>query len=158
MLRSHGGDHLMALLEPPVETSSKTRHLKFVVGALVVLAAVVLYFTFRFYPEQRVVQRFFDALVAGDVKTAYQLWKPQPSYRIQDFLTDWGPHGYYGPVKSYKIIKISRPEGSINSVAVEIAVSPFTPMADASDAEKSRKTRIVTIWMNTEDKSFSFPP
>jgi len=41
---------------------------------------------------------------------------------------------------------------------VEVAVSPYAPMADASDAEKSRKTRIVTIWMNTEDKSFSFPP
>ena len=148
----------MALLEPPVETSSKSRHLKFVVGALVVLAAVALYFTFRFYPEQRVVQRFFDALVAGDTKTAYQLWKPQPSYRMQDFLTDWGPHGYYGPVKSYKIIRISSPKDSSNSVAVEVAVSPFSPMPDASDAGKSRRTRVVTVWMNTEDKSFSFPP
>jgi hypothetical protein len=61
-------------------------------------------------------------------------------------------------VKSYKIIKISSPKDSSNSVAVEVAVSPYAPMADASDAEKSRKTRIVTIWMNTEDKSFSFPP
>src|SRR6266403_95547 len=145
----------MGLLEPPVETSSKTRHLTFVAGALVVLAAVVLYLTFRFYPEQRAAQRFFDALVADDVKTAYQLWKPQPSYRMQDFSTDWGPYGYYGPVKSYKIIKIRAPKGSRNSVAVEVAVSPFSPMPDASDAEKSRRTRVVTVWMNTEDKSFS---
>ena len=77
---------------------------------------------------------------------------------MQDFLTDWGPYGYYGPVKSYKIVKISSPKDSSNSVAVEIAVSPYSPMADASDAEKSRRTRIVTVWMNTEDKSFSFPP
>jgi hypothetical protein len=148
----------MTLLEPPVETSSKTRPLKFVAGALVILAAVVLYFAFRFYPEQRAVQRFFDALAAGDTNTAYQLWKAKPSYRIQDFLTDWGPYGYYGPVKSYKIMKISRPEGSINSVVVEIAVSPFSPMPDPADAEKSRRTRVVTVWMNTDDKSFSFPP
>jgi hypothetical protein len=148
----------MALLEPPVETSSKSRHLKFVVGALVLVAAIALYFTFRFYPEQRAVQRFFDALVAGDMKTAYELWKPQPSYRMQDFLADWGPHGYYGPVKSYKIIKIREPKESRNSVAVEVAVSPFSPMPDTSDAEKSRRTRVVTVWMNTEDKSFSFPP
>jgi hypothetical protein len=148
----------MTLLEPPVETSSKTRPLKFVAGALVILAAVVLYFAFRFYPEQRAMQRFFDALAAGDTNTAYQLWKAKPSYRIQDFLTDWGPYGYYGPVKSYKIMKISRPEGSINSVVVEIAVSPFSPMPDPADAEKSRRTRVVTVWMNTDDKSFSFPP
>jgi hypothetical protein len=148
----------MTLLEPPAETSSKSRHLKFVAGALVVLAAVVLYFAFRYYPEQRAAQRFFDALVAGNTNSAYQLWKAKASYRMQDFLTDWGPYGYYGPVKSYKIMKISRPEGSSNSVVVEVAVSPFSPMPDATDAEKSRRTRVVTVWMNTEDKSFSFPP
>jgi hypothetical protein len=148
----------MTLLEPPVETSSKMRPLKFVAGALVVLAAVVLYFAFRYYPEQRAAQRFFGALVAGDTNTAYRLWKPAPSYRLQDFLTDWGPYGYYGPVKSYKIMKISRPEGSINSVAVEVALSPFSPMPDPRDGEKSRRTRVVTVWMNTDEKSFSFPP
>jgi hypothetical protein len=148
----------MTLLEPPVETSNKTRPLKFVAGALVILAAVVLYFAFRFYPEQRAVQRFFDALAAGGTNTAYQLWKAKPSYRMQDFLTDWGPYGYYGPVKSYKIMKISAASDSTSSVVVEVAVSPFAPMPDATDAEKSRRTRVVTVWMNTEDKSFSFPP
>ena len=148
----------MALFEPPDETSTKRRHLRFVVGALLILALVVLYLTFRFYPEQRAAQRFFDALVAGDTNTAYQLWKAAPSYRQQDFLTDWGPHGYYGPVKSYKIIKISSPDGSNSSVAVEVALSPFSPMPDVSDADKSRRTRVVTVWMNTQDKSFSFPP
>src|ERR1700730_19217921 len=96
----------MALLEPPVETSSRSRVLRFVAVALVLLAVVTLYFTFGLYPEQRAVQRFFDALVAGDMKTAYQLWKPQPSYRMQDFLADWGPYANYGPVKRYKILKI----------------------------------------------------
>jgi hypothetical protein len=43
-------------------------------------------------------------------------------------------------------------------VAVEVAVSPFSPMPDPSDAEKSRRTKVITIWMNTDDKSFSFPP
>ncbi|HLZ90564.1 MAG TPA: hypothetical protein VKQ28_02525 [Candidatus Acidoferrum sp.] len=148
----------MALFEPPDETASKRRHLKFVVGALLILAAGVLYLTLRFYPEQRAAQRFFDALVAGDTNTAYQLWKAKPSYRLPDFLTDWGPYGYYGPVKSYKIMKISSPSDSTSSVAVEVAVSPFAPLPDASDAEKSRRTRVVTVWMNTEDKSFSFPP
>jgi hypothetical protein len=148
----------MTLLEPPVETSSKTRHLKFVAVALVVLAVVVVYLTFRFYPEQRAAQRFFDALAAGDTNGAYKLWKAGPSYHLQDFLADWGANGYYGPVKSYKMLKITAPRDSSNSVAVEVAISPFSPMPDASDAEKSRRTRVVTVWMNTEDKSFSFPP
>src|SRR5260370_13892184 len=142
----------MALLEPPVETSSKTRHLKFIAGALAVLAAVALYFTFRFYPEQRAVQRFFDALVAGDTKKAYELWKPQPSYRIQDFLTDWGPHGYYGPVKRYKIIKISSPKDSSNNVAVENWGRQYDPQGEASGAGKRPERRSVTSWVDKEEK------
>ena len=148
----------MALLDPEVETSNKRRHLVFVTGALVLIAIVALYFTFRYYPEQRAAQKFFDALAANDAAKAYQLWHPQPSYRMQDFLTDWGPNGYYGPVKTYKIIKISAPRDSRNNVALEVALSPFSPMPDASDGEKSRKTRVITVWMNTEDKSLSFPP
>ena len=148
----------MTLLEPPAEPSHKRRHMTFVVGALVLIAAVVLWYSFRFYPEQRAAQRFFDALAAGNTSGAYQLWKPQPSYRAQDFMADWGPYGYYGPVKSYKILHLRTPHGSNNSVEVEVAVSPFSPMPDASDAEKSRRTRVVTVWLNSNDKSFSFPP
>jgi hypothetical protein len=148
----------MTLLEPPAEPSHKRRHMVFVIGALVLIAVVALWYTFRFYPEQRAAQRFFDALAAGDTNGAYQLWKPQPSYRIQDFMADWGPYGYYGPVKSYKISQLSAPRGSSNSVEVQVAVSPFSPMPDASDAEKSRRTRVVTVWLNSHDKSFSFPP
>jgi hypothetical protein len=39
-----------------------------------------------------------------------------------------------------------------------VAISPFSPMPDASEVEKSRKTKIVSVWVLTSDKSFSFPP
>jgi hypothetical protein len=148
----------MALLDPTLEASEKRRHWVFVAFVLALIAVVALYFVFRYYPEQRAAQKFFDTLASGDSKAAYQLWHPQPSYRMQDFLTDWGPNGYYGPVKTYKIIRITAPRDSKNSVALEVALSPYLPMPDASDGEKSRKTRVVTIWMNTDDKSLSFPP
>jgi hypothetical protein len=45
-----------------------------------------------------------------------------------------------------------------NAVAIRVAISPFSPMPDSSDAEKSRKTKIVIVWIVTSDKSFSFPP
>lgn len=148
----------MALLEPPPETSNKSRVLKFVGGALLLIAVIVLYFAFRFYPEQRAAQHFFDAIAAGDFNGAYKLWKPGPSYQMRDFMADWGPYGYYGPVKSYNIVRIHSPEGPSDSVAVEVAVSPFSPMPHEQDAEKSRRTRIVTVWVNSKDKSLSFPP
>lgn len=130
-----------------------------VITATVLVAglAAVLYFVFRYYPEKKVTAQFFDALVAGDTDKAYALWKPTPSYRKDDFLADWGPGGYYGPVKSYKIMSTKAPRKS-NSVEVNVAISPYAPMPPEWDADKSRKTRVVTLWITPEDKSFSFPP
>ena len=146
----------MSLLDPPAAKPDKSRAMAFTVAALAALAVVALYFQFRYYPEKKAAERFFDALVAGDTAKAYELWKPGPSYTMKDFLADWGPQGYYGPVKSYRIVRAKAPSGS-NAVAISAEVSPFSPMPDASDTEKSRKTKVVEVWVLASDKSFSFP-
>jgi hypothetical protein len=147
----------MSLLDPPAAKPEKSRAMAFTIAALTLVTIVVLWFTFRYYPEKKVAERFFNALVAGDMTQAYQLWKPGPSYTMNDFLADWGDQGYYGPVKSYVIDHLRSPRGS-TSVAVTVRVSPYSPMPDPSDAEKSRKTRVVEVWILPRDKSFSFPP
>lgn len=147
----------MSLLEPPVEKPQKSKVMAFTVAALALTLLVVLWFTFRYYPEKKATAHFFDALVAGDINKAYDLWKPSPSYKMSDFTADWGPTGYYGPVKSYKILGAKAPQGG-NSIEVNVAISPFSPMPDASDADKSRKTRVVPLWVLPSDKSISFPP
>jgi len=147
----------MTLLDPPPVTPHKSRAIPFTIAAVVIAAMVTFYFVFRYYPEKKAAERFFDTLVAGNTDQAYQLWKPGPSYTKKDFLADWGPEGYYGPVKSYEILKTSSPRGA-NAVDVRIAVSPYSPMPDASEAEKSRKTKIVSVWVVMSDKSLSFPP
>jgi len=146
----------MSLLDPPADKPDKSRAMAFTIAALTVLALVGLYFTFRYYPEKRAAERFLDALDAGDTTGAYQLWKPGPTYTMKDFLADWGPDGYYGPVKSYKVLHAQAPKGS-NAVAITVEVSPFSPMPDASDTEKSRRTKVVEIWVLTANKSLSFP-
>jgi hypothetical protein len=147
----------MSLLDPPAAKPEKSRALAFTIAALTLVAVVVLWFTFRYYPEKKAAERFFSAVVAGDMAQAYQLWKPGTSYTMNDFLADWGDQGYYGPVKSYEIDHLRSPRGS-SSVAVTVKVSPYSPMPDPSDAEKSRKTRVVEVWILPRDKSFSFPP
>jgi hypothetical protein len=147
----------MSLLDPPAAKPDKSRAMAFTVAALTLVAIVVLWFAFRYYPEKKAAEQFFDALVAGNTDLAYQLWKPSPSYAMKDFLTDWGPQGYYGPVKSYTILHASSRVGA-NAVDVRVAISPFSPMPDASDAEKSRKTKVVSVWVLNSDKSLSFPP
>jgi hypothetical protein len=147
----------MTLLDAPAEIPHKSRVMAFTVAAVAILAAAGLWYTFRYYPEKRVAEHFFDALVAGDMAHAYQLWQPGPSYKMPDFLADWGPNGYYGPVKSYYIVRESSPRGA-SGVVVEVAVSPFAPMPDAQDGEKSRRTKFVSVWVEAKGKSFSFPP
>ena len=133
----------------------------FVISVAILVGAYLVWYTLRFYTEKKATEQFFNAVVAGDMNTAYQLWKPGPgsSYKLQDFIADWGPTGYYGPVKSYSILKAKSPTGSTTSVEVRVAISPFSPMPIANnDPEKSQKTKVVNVWVDTKDKSFSFPP
>src|SRR5438105_15420431 len=147
----------MTLVDTPAERQGKRNAGKFTLIAVVLAAIIGGWFLFRYYPEKRAVNHFFDALVAGDTNRAYQLWKPSPSYRIGDFLADWGPEGYYGPVKSYSIVKAAAKKGA-NGVILTVEVSPFSPMPDKNDVEKSRRTKQLNVWVKSGDKSFSFPP
>jgi len=147
----------ISLLEPGAEKKEKSHILAFTVGAVIIALAVVVWLTFRYYPEKKAATEFFDALVAGNTDKAYALWKPTGSYKLGDFLADWGPTGYYGPIKSYKIMDARAPKKS-DSIAVNVAISPYAPMPESNDAERSSKTRVVTLWISPSDKSFSFPP
>src|SRR5215469_11290656 len=145
----------MTLFDAPAAKPHKSRVMPFTISALVLVALVVLFSVFRYYPEKKAASNFFDALVAGDANKAYALWKPTSSYEMKDFLADWGPSGYYGPIKSYKIDRTKSAAGA-SGVAITVSLSPYSPMPDPSDAEKSRKTKTVSIWVEKGDKSFSF--
>jgi hypothetical protein len=148
----------MSLLEPPVDTQRKPRALAFTVAACTIIAIIAVWFWLRFYPEKKAAETFFDAVVAGDMNRAYQLWQPSPSYRLKDFVDDWGPTGYYGPVKSYRIIKSRYPPGpGTSTVEIHVEISPFSPLPDAND-EKSQKTKVVSLWIDTKSKSLSVAP
>lgn len=145
-------------LEPTAEQAqSKARRLIFAAVALLAAVIVLAWYVFRFTPEKHAVERFFDALVAGDAARAYELWKPAASYKMEDFLADWGPNGYYGPVKSYRIESTSARAGA-SGVDVVIEISPYAPFPAPEDVEKSRRTRRVRLWVESKDKSLSFPP
>lgn len=149
---------LMSLLEPTPDLHRKSRALTITAVVCIIIAAFAVWYALRFYPEKKTAEEFLNAVVAGNMNHAYELWKPGPSYKMQDFLADWGPSGYYGPVKSYEILKARTPRGSATSVEVRVTISPFSPMPAATDAEKSQKTKVVSLWIDTKDKSFSFPP
>ena len=146
----------MSLLEPPAELPKKSYAWKIAVIAVALFVIIALLFNFRYYPEKKAASQFFATLAAGDTAKAYALWKPTSSYAMKDFLADWGPDGYYGPVRSYKIMTTKAVRNS-SSIEVNVAISPFTPMPQPADGEKSMKTKVVTIWVTPADKSLTFP-
>ena len=148
---------------PPERPPSKLRRYTIIVLAVILaLTGFVaafpgyLWYPFVYYREIRTATHFLNTVVAGNLQQAYQLWKPAPSYSFRDFLDDWGPYGYYGPVKSYRL---GRPEhikkGSAAAIVVE--VSPYQPFP-ADDPVKLNRCKTVTIWVDFQDQSLSFPP
>jgi hypothetical protein len=141
----------------PQEPHSKTlRYAVTGVAAFILLSFALWYFVLRFLPEKRAATAFMDAVVAEKFEDAYKIWKASSSYTYDRFLGDWGTKGYYGPIKSYRIENIGAPRGSSGTVVV-VQISPENPFPDEKDPKSSR-TRVVAIWVEGKDMSFSFPP
>jgi hypothetical protein len=148
----------MGLLDADLE-GPKSKTLRYAVSgvALAMLVAGALWWVLRFTPEKRAVERFLDALLAGNTQQAYKIWNPHGDFTYQDFLGYWGPHGYYSPIKSYRVERAYSPsDASGIVVVVDLSADPTFP--PESDAVKTAQTRDVAIWVERSDKSMSFPP
>ena len=140
------------------EPQSKRLRYAVTAVALVILTAFGIWFFFlRFLGEKRVVIGFMNAVVAGDDKLAYQIWKPHGTYAYDDFVADWGQKGYYGPIGSFRIEAASPPRNGGSGVVVTVETSPFNPFPSDQDP-KSGRNREVKIWVERSDNSLSFPP
>jgi hypothetical protein len=143
--------------------SRKRRYIFTAIGVVVTVAVFMLVFPdylwypIVYYKEVSTVRHFAIDLTKGDMQHAYEVWKPSPSYSLQDFNDDWGPGGYYGPVKSYRL---GRPQHIKNGSAAEILldVNPYEPFPGREDAIKLNKTKTVRLWVEFRDQSIGFPP
>jgi hypothetical protein len=142
--------------------SKARRHFFTAIGVIVTIVVffaafpTYLWYPIAYYRESNTVRHFMNEIIAGNLQQAYQDWHPAPSYSFKDFLDDWGPNGYYGPVKSYRI---GRPEHIKNGSAADIpvAVSPYDPFPSDGDMAKQNGTKVVHIWVDKTDHSLSFP-
>ena len=116
----------MALFDTAAE-HPPDRIRRYVVTTLVFIALVLgaSWYLMRFHTEKRTARHFMDTVVAGNMEEAYKLWKPSPSYSYKDFLDDWGPQGYYGPVRSYRIEDTQHVKNG-SGLGVVLDVSPYT--------------------------------
>ena len=148
----------MTLLDArPDHPHSKTlRYAVTGITAFMLLTFALWYYVLRYLPEKRAVTDFMNAVVAENFEEAYRIWKPQSSYTYDRFLGDWGSNGYYGPIRSYHIETARAARGSSGTVVL-IQISPEPTFPDERDA-KSSSTRVVALWVEARDMSFSFPP
>jgi hypothetical protein len=130
--------------------------------ALVFLLLVVALFWWqlRYWPEERIVDSFFDALQQQKFEQAYGIWMHDPDwkqhrqqyarYSYDDFIKDWGPGGEWGIIKSHKIYGAAAPHstarfGSASGVVVVVTVNDR--VADQAH-----------IWVQKDDKTLSLSP
>jgi hypothetical protein len=147
----------LTLLDANEEPHSKIRRYILTGVALAILLGLGLWYSLRFISEKHTVQHFMDAVVAGNFQQGYQLWKSHGSYTYGDFLSDWGPRGYYGPVQSYRVESTVPPRNGGSGIIVVVEISPLKPFPDDKDPQ-SRRNREVRLWVERSDQSISFPP
>jgi hypothetical protein len=136
---------------------------RYIITTIVFIALVVgfAWYLLRFHTEVRTAKHFLDTVTSGNLEQAYHLWSPGPSYSYQDFLDDFGPNGYYGPVKSYRIENAEeikqgpvQPSGTV----VTVEVSPYAPFPSSNDVLKQSKTKEVRLQVEYKDQSIGFAP
>ena len=121
------------------------------------LMAFGIWWLLRFHADKKIVEQFLQAVVTNDLQKAYQIWKPAGSYTYKDFVEDWGPSGYYGPVKSFRIETAQQKERA-SGVTVVVELSPFDTFPNDNDKMKNLRTKEVRLWVESRDMSIGFAP
>jgi hypothetical protein len=125
--------------------------------AFVLLAALFCAYLLRYHTEKNTARHFLSSVAAGNLDEAYRTWKPTETYSMKDFLEDWGPNGYYGPVKSYHIENTEQAKGG-SEVIVVVELSPDNPFPSKDDFAKQSKTKEVRLWVEVKNQSITFAP
>jgi hypothetical protein len=137
-------------------------------AALVVIALVFLW-VFRYWPQERVINRFFDGLEHKNFDAAFGIynadpdWKQHPAkynqYPLPQFMQDWGPSGEFGTIVSHKI-ECAKGTGSgvILAVTVNGQHCLVAGAADAKPAYKEQCSQTTFMWVEDKTRTLSISP
>ena len=146
----------MTLLDAKEFDSEKESRKRKRLILIVTVVVIILFFGwwFRYWPEEHVVGKFFDALQKQDFKTAYGIWMQDPNwpqhpgehakYPFNDFYRDWGPGGEWGTIKTVRVNGASTCPGPSSGVLIDVVVNDRTEHAQ--------------VWVEKSDHTLSYPP
>ena len=149
----------MGLLDSGAE-EPQSKALRYVISgvAFLLLIGAALWYFLRFNKEKRTVEQFMNAVADGNMQQAYQIWRPHPGFSFQDFLSFWGPNGYYSPIKTYRLESAEVPPKGGSGVVITVEISAYDPFPKPEETVKSAQNREVQVWVERSDQSLSFPP
>ena len=153
------GETFVGILDAGAE-APKSKALRYVISAvvLVLLIAAGVWYLLRYTSEKHTVERFMNAVVAGDSQQAYQIWHAHPGFTYQDFISFWGPNGYYSPIKSFRLESAEVPPKGGSGVVIVVEISGYDPFPKPEETVKAAQNREVQLWVERSDQSLSFPP
>jgi len=149
----------MTLFEAQPANERQERLRERLLWSVVVLLIVggALAFVFRHWPQEHRVDKFFDAVEAGDFKSAYATWtgdkdwEQNPdkykNYTFGQFQLDWGPTGEYGKITRHKVEGSVAPKSTGNVTGIVVAVR-VNDMA----------SKPACIWVDNKTKALSYSP
>jgi hypothetical protein len=133
---------------------ARRRKIRILAAVIVILVLAAVVWTNRFWPEKRVVDRFFAALMNKDYETAYGLYFADPAwkehsgkysrYPLSQFIQDWGAGGQWGTIRKYEVNGASTCSSGASGVVVDVIVNDRAEHAQ--------------LWVEKSDKTLSPPP
>jgi hypothetical protein len=139
---------------PQYDPRRERRRNAIIAGVVAIILVVGwLAYLYRNWPEERVVDHFFSAVVNKDFEKAYAIWvhdpdwkqhtQNYPNYSFREFYNDWGPGGEWGIIKTYHIDGSASPKQG-SGVVVVVTIN-----------ERKEPAR---MWVEKKDKTLTFSP
>jgi hypothetical protein len=154
----------MTLFEAQPYDPARTRKRRIQIAAAIVVVILLglVAWHFRYWREERQVNKFFDALQTQNFEQAYAIWMNDPDwkqhpekyarYTFPDFYKDWGPGGEWGIVKSHSIDGTAVPKGGNAGAFVTPSGVVVVVTVNERIGDKAH------IWVEKSDKTLSFSP
>ena len=122
--------------------------------ALVVVLAGILWYFFRYWPEEQVIDKFFGAVEKDDMQTAYGIYNGDPNwqqhpdkygqYTFGQFKLDWGPQGEYGKITSHHVECATEPPKKVVTATGVIVVVKINNRAETKSLWVEKKSKTIT--------------
>ncbi len=140
----------------PAKSRRRRNLILMVVTVVIVLG--VLFWNFRYWPEEHAVDKFFRALQDKQFEQAYAVWLHDPNwkqhpekykdYNYDNFVLDWGPGGEWGHIQYYKVDGAVEPprHGASEASGVVVVVTV------------NGRSEKCHVWVEKKDKTLTFSP